>query len=169
MSDTRYYLVKDSAIIEAIKNNNEQRTVSQKKASEFAKEHSLGDPVFRRWGIFDIFLAGFQSKGTDLTLVDKKLLVKPKDGIVWPRRKKGSKLCAAYDDLYKETKIDEESMEKVLGWKRLDFFPTSPGCNFKPSKDLYIFMMPARVTELHGCQEISNIEYLELTKETSND
>ena len=161
MSDTRYFLAKDDAIIEAIKKNNEDREVSKDKARAFANEHKLGEPVFMRHGIFDIFLSGFKSAGSE---IERPLMTKPKDGFFRPKRVKKSELSAAYSDLCKETRIDGKAIEGVLGWDRLSFFPANPGCNLKPNNDLYVFMMPAKVSVLQGCEEISNIEYLDLFK-----
>lgn len=161
MSDTRYFLAEDIAIIEAIKKNNDDREASKNKAALFAADNKLGMPIFMRHGIFDMFLSGFESKGSE---IDCALMTKPKDGLFRPKRVKNSKLSIAFSALCKEVDISGKATEDVLGWNRLTFFPASPGCNFKPLSDLFLFMLPARVSELKGCKEITNIEYLDLFK-----
>ena len=161
MSDSRYFLVKDKAIIEAIKANCKGRQTSRDKAQLFAKEHKLGDSIFSRFGIFDLHLSGFKSQDSE---IDRSLMTKPKEGIFRPKRAKNSELSKAYSELCEETRISDKEIEEVLGWNHLTFFPSMPGCNFKPNDDLYVFILPVRVLELNGCEEISNIEYLDLFK-----
>ena len=158
----RYFRLTDSAKLEAVKNHISLIEASEKKAQEFADKHGLGTPGFTRWHLFDCHLNGFKTNGSDFEQAG--WFVQPKQGYTWPRAKKGSPILEQFKALVKETKIDDDELHAILGWRCIDLFPCRPGyyIDRKCSPMVVVFVTNESTTSLPGCVELSNVEYLQL-------
>ena len=159
---SRYFHLTDSTMLEAVKNHCKLIKASEKKAQVFADKHGLGTPGFTGWHLFDGYLNGFKASGSDLEQAG--WFVHPKQGYTWPRAKKGSPITEQFKALVKETRIKDDELHAILGWRPIDLFPCRPGyyINQKNSPMVVVFITNESTSSLPGCVELSNIEYLQL-------
>lgn len=166
---TRYYLVEDQAIIDAIKNARVTINTAVDTANEFAKKHGVGDAQMFRDGIFGVTLGGFSLTYRDhMGLATGKLWTIPRDCRSRPKVNK-KPLYLEYVELKKKVTYRAGDVHELLGWDNMQFFPSQPGFYFDPKNDVYVFLMPDACEKSNGCKEITNLEYLALKNEGDDD
>lgn len=166
---SRYYKLTDQNIIDAVVAHHKERDAAFDEAKDFAEKHGLGKPLFGSFNLFDARLHGFKPNGSQLEL--DGWFTQPRNGSVNPKARKGSPILNDYKKLVSSCRVDDTQLHKVLGWTPLDMFPTRPGLLLDISGEvkIIVFIVSEGVNALNGCEEITNIEYLELKNQKSDE
>lgn len=162
---TRYYKVEDKALLNAISGHFDKRDKSVDKGNKLAEKHGFKKAGFIQDDMWGIHLAGFKCYFHDhAKREDKELWRRPVKDHTAPKSKK-SDLNKEYDTACKELRIDGRAMEDLVGFGFLTYFPSSAGFSYKKDKNQFIFIMPESCDAVKGSKEITNIEFIELTKD----
>ena len=160
----RYFKLEDQATFNAIQAHNARNAELRAQVVEWAESVGFGKPEFFRDGLFGQTLEGFKPTGTADAV--RQVCTKPSRlRLIRPRasgRGHDKALLAAYRAQWAKSKTYDEPLEPLIGFNQLSFFPSFPG--YKGDADYFVWVMPDRVTEVKGCVEITNIEFLELTQ-----
>jgi len=166
MSTSRYFQVVSKKIINELNKHYEKIEVNRIKADDLAKNFGFESSACHRFHLWDFSLSGFVChKSEHFKRVDKEWWIIPKNSYTWPRKKKDSPYYAEYEAARKELKINSDSIDELIGFNSMSFFPTTPGFHINYDKNLVIFIMPESCNSVEGSKEISNIEYIKLTKD----
>ena len=162
----RYYQVTEPNVKKAITEILAARTAAFNAANEWAVKHKVGAAAMSTDGLFSCSLHGFVVNDHYRNeLSHLGTWVKPKAGYVWPRSQKGKPLSVEFQELCKKVYVSDRDLFDLLGFSPLSYiFSGGIGFESNESRGEFFFVMSSSVTELPNCNEVSNLEMIELTK-----
>ena len=165
---TRYFKVTDQNILDAFEKHHDLSRENRKKANEWAKTIGADEIHFYRWGLFGFCFGGVKPREITGELRAKCRKNCDRNGLTGPVKARDPKLYAEWNKQNNALRIDGREIEDAVGFNELSFLPSVPGMYYSPDDRFLGWAMPDRVKaeDLKGCVEITNIEWLEATKES---
>lgn len=161
----RYYQLTDEKMLAALKSHHERIKQSVEIAKQFAIDNNLDRPLFSGHHLFDRTLAGFEAGDKYREYWRSTgLMTKPANNLIRPKAVKKSEIREKVDELRGQVNLSDSELHDVLGWHTVDYILYGVGVNANYEKMVVIFSTRAEAKPFPGCKEISNLDYIELTK-----
>jgi hypothetical protein len=167
---TRYFKVVDQTIVDAYKKHAETGHDNRKKANAWAKTIGAERIHFYRRGLFGSTFGGVKPREITDELRAKCRKNTDRNGLTGPAKSRDPVLYAEWHRQKQELCTSGKEIEDLVGFNELSFFPTSPGMHYNLDSGFLGWIMPDHVTTEHlkGCVEITNIDWIEATKDAES-
>ncbi|MCK4957777.1 MAG: hypothetical protein KAT00_00215 [Planctomycetes bacterium] len=164
---SRYFKIVDETIIEGVLAHMKHVKSRRAVAIQWAKDRGFCDGVlFYRDGMFGTRVGGLtHDRNTPVALREKCTKPKRPNYEIRPKKTADKDLWASYAAMCAEVFVAGSETDELIGFGEMTFFPFSPGFHFSTVDLTGFWTMQDRVTEVKGCVEVTNIEYLEATKD----
>lgn len=162
---SRYFKVTDQTIIDGLKGHLALKGKLQDRAREWARSVGAENIYFYQDGFFGQRLGGFKPSECSDELREKCTIKRDRNGLIWPKKTVDRELYAAFRQVWDEVRVPSSETDELIGFDELSFFPTRPGVFVSKDRTFVGYVMPDHVTEVKGCAEITNIDWIEATKE----